>query len=64
MVEHVAGKTEGVHESLEEARWKVAGRRSDRGRWGVLAGTVPRDEDQVREAMGVPNRVDVRGSKD
>jgi len=29
MVERVAGKAEGVHEALEEARWMVAGRQSD-----------------------------------
>jgi len=42
----------------------VARRRSDRARWGVLAVTETRDEDQVGEGMGVPNQVDVRGMKD
>jgi len=39
----------------------VAGRQSDRAGWGVLAVTEPRDEDQVGEGKGVPNRVEVRG---
>jgi len=42
----------------------VAGRRSDRAGWGVLAVTEPRDEDQVREGKGVPNQGEVRGKED
>jgi len=42
----------------------VAGRQSDRAGWGVLAVTVPRDEDQVREGRGKPNQVEVRGRED
>jgi len=41
-----------------------AGRQSDRAGWGVLAVTEPRDEDQMRERKGVPNRVKVRGRED
>ena len=42
----------------------VAGGQSDRAGWGVLAVTEPRDEDQVREERGVPNRVEVGGRED
>jgi len=42
----------------------VAGRQSDPAGWGGLAVTEPRDEDQVRERKGVPNRVEVRGRED
>jgi len=62
MGEGVAGKAEGVHESLEEARGVVAGRQSGWTRGGgVLAVTEPRDEDQVRGGRGGPNQVEVRG---
>ena len=60
----MAGKAEGVHESLEEARWVVAGHQSDRAGWGVMAVTEPRDEDQLREGRAVPNRVEVGGRED
>jgi len=39
----------------------VAGRKSDRARWGVLAVTEPWDEDQVRQGRGEPYQVEVRG---
>jgi len=64
MVERVAGKAEGVHKSLEQVRWMVAGRQSDLAGWGLVAVTEPRDEDQVREGKGVPKRVEVRGRED
>jgi len=37
---------------------------SDRGAWGVLAVTEPRDEEQVREGKGAPDRTEVRGKED
>jgi len=42
----------------------VAGRRSDRAGWGLLAVTEPQDEAQVRERRCVPNQVEVRGRED
>jgi len=42
----------------------VAGRRSDRAEWGVLAVTELRDEDQLREGKGMPNQVEVRERED
>jgi len=62
MVECVAGKTEGVHECLEEAWWIMARRQSDQAGWGVfLAVTETRDEDQESGGRGVPNQIEVRG---
>jgi len=41
----------------------VVGHQSDRTRWGVLAITEQRDEDQVREGKGAPDQTDVRGKE-
>jgi len=64
MVKRVVGPAEGIHESLKQARWIVAGREYNRAGWGGVGCTRARGRRPNEGGRGVPSQVEVRGRED